>query len=394
MFGQSTVQRRGPFNAGLVIGVIVLLVALVPTAMVVPGFGELGHPATLLCLLLMAVWVATRLHHSWIAVGAQPMRWLVWLCLAAAFGSYAAGLWRGMTPGQEETAILALAGGLGFAGVVLATSEGIRGKERLNGLLCVMLVGAAIIAVIGLLWEIAAVDVMAYLEIPGLVRRGEGGAARITPEIGVVMALMLPFAIHMGRFAASRALRQWMALTGMVMAVALVTAASGAGLLALGVMLVVMIPAWNWRTRFNLLGPSLLAIVGAVYLFPELPQSVAALFSAPGNDVVAMARGTWLPIQESAWPAGYWVVGMAAVALLHFGAFVMAAIAFGRCVMLADRHLCACLMATQVIALALGFTVAPLGLETYAIFIAIATGACAAMWRITTPRIRRVVRAI
>src|SRR5262245_1406293 len=135
MFGQSTIQRRGPFNASLVIGVIVMLVALVPSALVVPGLGDFGHPATLLCLLLMATWLMTRLHHSLIAPGSQPMRWLVWLCLAAAFGSYAAGLWRGMTPGQEETAIRALVGGLGFAGVVLATSEGIRGKERLNGLL-------------------------------------------------------------------------------------------------------------------------------------------------------------------------------------------------------------------------------------------------------------------
>jgi hypothetical protein len=376
----------------LVIGLIVMLVALVPSAMVVPGFGALGHPATLLCLLLMAVWVLTRLHHSMIAVGAQPMRWLVWLCLAAAFGSYAAGLWRGMTPGQEDAAIRALAGGLGFAGVVLATAEGIRGKDRMDGLVGIMLVGAAIIAVIGLVWAAAAVDITAYLEIPGLARRGEGGGPRITPEVGAVMALMLPFAIHMGRFAATRPLRQWLGLTGVLMAAALVTAMSSVAFLALGVMLIVMIPAWNWRTRVNLLAPSALALAALVYLVPELPGSVVTLFTGPGNGVVAVARGSWAPVQESAWPAGHWIVGVSAIAILHFGGFVMAAIAFSRSVMLADRHLCACLMATQTMALVLGFTFAPLGLGTYSVFVAVVTGACAAMWRMTAPRVRRVGR--
>jgi hypothetical protein len=48
-------------------------------------------------------------------------------------------------------------------------------------------------------------------------------------------------------------------------------------------------------------------------------------------------------------------------------------------------------MATQMIAVALGFTFAPLGSHTYGIYIAIVTGAAAAMWRITSPRVRRPV---
>jgi hypothetical protein len=157
-------------------------------------------------------------------------------------------------------------------------------------------------------------------------------------------------------------------------------------------MLIVMIPAWNWRTRVNLLAPSALALAALVYLVPELPGLVVTLFTGPGNGVVAVARGSWAPVQESAWPAGHWIVGVSAIAILHFGGFVMAAIAFSRSVMLEDRHLCACLMATQTMALVLGFTFAPLGLGTYSVFVAVVTGACAAMWRITAPRVRRVAR--
>ena len=62
VFGPVAAQRESPFNVG-VIGVVVMLVALVPSAMVVPIFGDFGHPATLLCLLLMAFWVMTRLDH-------------------------------------------------------------------------------------------------------------------------------------------------------------------------------------------------------------------------------------------------------------------------------------------------------------------------------------------
>jgi hypothetical protein len=392
MLGQATARRYSPFNIGMLVGVAVILVALVPSAMAVPAFGQFGHPATLLCLLLMGIWLLTRLHHRLVPVGAQPMRWLAWLCLAAAFASYAAGLWRGMSSAQETAALSALVGGVGFFGLVLATSEGIRSKQRVDALVCLMLLGAAVIAVIGIVWAAAAFDVTAYLEIPGLVNRGAGGGPRITPELGAVMALMLPFAIHMGRFAQTRQLRSWLGLTGALMALALMTAVSSAALVALGAMLVAMIPAWSWRTRFNLLAPGLLAVVAMVCIAPDLPRSVAAMFREPGDDVLAVvARGSWAPVQESAWPAGHWIVGAIALTALHLGAFILAALALHRSVMLADRHLCVCLMATQLVAIVLGFTFAPFGLGVYAVFMAIATGACAAMWRLTAPRPRSVI---
>ncbi|GIH10151.1 hypothetical protein Rhe02_82180 [Rhizocola hellebori] len=390
MYGQMP-ARRHHLNAGLLVGFVVLLVALIPSAMVLPAFGEFGHPATLLCLLLMGIWLLTRLHHRMIAVGAQPMRWLAWLCLAAACASYAAGLWRGLTPAQDDMAIRALLGGLGFFGVILATSEGLRSKERLDGLICLTLIGAAVIAVLGMVWAAINIDITAYLDIPGLVRRGDAAGPRITPELGAVLVLLLPFAIHMGRFARTRPERGWMGLIGVLMVLALATAPSRTALLALAVLLVVLIPAWTWRTRFNLLTPSLLVVAAMLYLMPDLPRSIAKMFTEPGNDVVAAARGRWAAIPEQAWPGGHWLVGVIALAALHLGAFVLAALAFRRSVMLADRHLCACLMATQLMGIALGFTFAPFELGTYPIFMAIATGACAAMWRLSVPRRRRVV---
>ena len=167
------------------------------------------------------------------------------------------------------------------------------------------------------------------------------------------------------------------------MAAALATAVSSVALVALGVTLIVMIPAWTWRTRVNLLGPTVLAVAASIYRYRKCRDRVAALFNDPGNDVVALARGSWAPIQGGSWPAGYRRVGVAAIAVVHFWRVRDGSGPFHRSVMLADRHLCACLMATQLIALTLGFTFAPFELGTYAVFIAITTGACAAMWRIT-----------
>ncbi len=391
MASQPLLRPKTPFHVGFLIGVMVMLVALIPSSMVVPAFGGFGHPATLLALLLFALWVLSRLHHRLLLPGAQPMRWLVWLCLAAAAGTYAAGLWQGMSPAQEELANAILLGSLGFFGVVLATTDAIRGKERLEGLICVALLGATIIALLGLVRAVTATDVTAYLEIPGMVHLQESEAAAITPEMGVVLALMLPFAIHMGRFALTRPQRQWWAAAGTLIAVGVALAPSRATLLAAGVALAALAPAWSWRTRFNLLAPMALGAVGLLYVMPELPAEVAQMFSRPGNDVVALAAGRWV-VPAEVWPAGHWMVGASALGLLHVGAFVMAALALRRSVMLADRHLCACLMAAQLVAIALGFTFAPLDLSTYTVFMAIVTGGAAVMWRLTAPRVRRVIR--
>ena len=54
-----------------------------------------------------------------------------------------------------------------------------------------------------------------------------------------------------------------------------------------------------------------------------------------------------------------------------------------------DKHLCACLIAVQVMAVAAAATFDSMGFSTYTTMLALMTGAAGAMWRFTHPA-RRV----
>jgi hypothetical protein len=64
---------------------------------------------------------------------------------------------------------------------------------------------------------------------------------------------------------------------------------------------------------------------------------------------------------------------------------VLAGLALRRASNPTDRHLCACMVATQLIAIGVWGTFDALSFTTYAMCMAICTGMCATVWRLTHP---------
>ena len=79
------------------------------------------------------------------------------------------------------------------------------------------------------------------------------------------------------------------------------------------------------------------------------------------------------------------MVGVAALAGLHITGIVLAGLALKRSEAKEDRHLCAALISTQLIALAVAGTFDSLSFMTFATVLALTLGLCGTVWRLTHP---------
>jgi polysaccharide biosynthesis protein PslJ len=79
------------------------------------------------------------------------------------------------------------------------------------------------------------------------------------------------------------------------------------------------------------------------------------------------------------------IVGVAALLGLHITAIVLASKALRRSENAADKHLCAALVAAQLVAIAVGLTFDSLSFSSYMIVLALMIGCTGTVWRFTHP---------
>jgi O-antigen ligase len=202
-----------------------------------------------------------------------------------------------------------------------------------------------------------------------------------------------------------------------LIAVGITTTISRTGILAVVLMFVVLVPVWRWRLRFNILVMSV-AVFGAVSAAkPGLARTLLHLFDSPNSNPAFTVRadryplafhyvaqhpwlgrgtGTWVAPQyqilDNQWLVtliSNGVMGVAAMVGLHVTGIVLAGLALKRSTSDEDRHLCAALISTQVIGIAVAGTFDSLSFMTYATILALTLGMCGTVWRLTHPA-RRV----
>jgi O-antigen ligase len=190
---------------------------------------------------------------------------------------------------------------------------------------------------------------------------------------------------------------------------------SRTGVAALAAALLVMVPAWNWRMRYNLLaaGGAMLAVMFVVK--PGLLGTVANMFTQANQDPSVSGRtqdyeivgrlfaerpwfglgpSTLVPelyqrlVLDNQWlytlvTLGF--VGVVALAALHITCIWLAWLARKRSASEEQKHLCTALIATQVICILVEGTVDAFYYTTYSITMALLMGCCGAVWRFTHP---------
>jgi O-antigen ligase len=413
---------------------MVFLLYALPATLIVPELTYAGRPALLVAFLLWCWWLLAHLNPRLVMVGPQPMRWAALAYLASVLLSYVAGMQRGLPQleanGQDFTLILTLE----FLGVVMMAADGIRNWDRLLGVLRVFMWSAGIMALIAIIQATTKVNVAEFIRLPGLQLKGEladfqprgdGGLYRVAGtathyiEFSVVMAMAVPFAIHFARFASSRRARLAAGFVALLITASIPMAVSRTGVLALGTAVVVMlIAAWNWRTRFNVLVIGM-GIVGMLVVSrPGLLGTIKSMFASAESDPSITGRtddyayvgnwfaqrpwlgrgpGTLIPdlylILDNQWlytlvTGG--IIGVAAFAMLHITGITLAWIALRRSTLPEDRHLCAALIAAQVISMLVSATFDSLSFTTFSFTLALTCGVSGAVWRMTHPH--RTVR--
>jgi O-antigen ligase len=421
-------SRRRParIDAVLVLSIMVMLLTLIPARLIVPSTTDIGRPALIIALLLFVWWVLVRLTHHLVLTGPQPTRWALFAFMTAAIVSFGVGFSRPLTSFESNGADRTILYFCMFSGIALMAADGIGNWVRLNTLVKVFVWCSAFMAFVGLLEAVLKIDVTAYLIVPGLQTKSEalqfedrGEAVRVASttlhyiELSAALALAQPFAIHLALYAQSK----WGKRLAFVAALLLVggnaVTQSRTGIVALALMFAVMFPVWSWRQRYNAIVASVGAIAAFGLLVPGASRTWLRLFDNMDENSSIQARtsryslawhyftqtpwlgrgtGTWIApqyqIMDNQWIETAESGGLLAVVTLA-GVFitgiVLATKALRRATTTADKHLCACLISTQVMAIVVCGTFDALAFSTYTTLLALCVGMCGTVWRLTHP---------
>jgi polysaccharide biosynthesis protein PslJ len=225
------------------------------------------------------------------------------------------------------------------------------------------------------------------------------------------MALALPFGIHFGLFGPTpRARKIYWFLTALIAAAIPLTVAR-TGIICAGLALLTLAFLWTWRLRYNLLVVVVFFGAAAAGAKPTLVGTLLGMFTGASEDPSITSRtdrytmvyyyfvqrpwlgrgtGTWVWPQyqylDNQWFATALMNGIFGViflAALHICAIVLAGIAWRRATSIADKHMCAALVSTQITAVLASATFDSLSFGTYVELISILIGLCGAVWRLT-----------
>ncbi len=417
-------------DSALVLILMLCLLDLMPAALIVPGMTDLGRPALIVGVLSFAWWILVRLNPRLTVIGPQAIRWAVLAYWVSVLISYAMGYLRGLTAIEVNGTNRALFYAAAFTVVIFMMAYGLPNWDRLMAVLRAFVYCGGFMAIVGLMQFILKYDITQYLKLPGLQVHGlesdfveRGVAFRVAStafhyiEFSCVQATTLPFAMHFAMFSPTRKQRRRFLVLALCIGAAIPVTISRTGILALVAVVVVMLPVWNWRQRYNFLGMTI-ALAGVLMVVkPGLLGTVRDLFTEADQDTSVTARtgrygmvghyfaqtpwfgrgtGTWIPPQYQILD-NYWftfaldngLFGVAMLAALHITAISLAVIARRRATTVADRHLCTVLISSQLVALLVAATFDSLSFTTYAMTLAVTVGACGTVWRFTHPE-RRV----
>lgn len=427
-FEQTYVSRRRPtyIDAAALLSLTIALIALIPARLIVPGMTDLGRPGLIVALLLFTWWMLAHFSPNLVMTGSQPIRWAVLVFFTTLLISYAVGFMRGLTSMEANAADRTMLFFGAFTGLCLTAADGIPNWLRLRGVLKVLVSCAAIVSTIAVVEYVTAIDLTTYLTIPGLQAKGwvpgfeqRGAGLRVAAttshyiELAAFLALVLPFAMHFAIFSKRHLRRRLAMLSVLIIVGGIFATISRTGILAVALVLAVLFPVWTWRMRYNVLAVTcgMLAMVAAAS--PGLFNTLLHLFDDPSSNpafTVRQARyslvfsyvaqrpwlgrgtGTWVAPQyqilDNQWLdtlISNGIVGVTVLAGLHITGIVLAFLALRRSTSVEDKHLCAALMSTQVIGLAVAATFDSLSFATYATMLALTLGMCGTVWRLTHP---------
>jgi hypothetical protein len=291
--------RALPMDAVTMVSAFVVLQFAIPARLVVAGTGAAGRPSIGVAVAVAFLWGLQRLRRS-------PVRrrlGLVGVALSfyaavevlAWSGGHARGLPEQEATGSDRSLLITMA----LAGMAIAIAQGVSSRKRLDVLLRRIVYGAVFMAVIGALQFLAGIDLTPHLRLPGLSpnraligvsSRGGPEFARVAGtathyiEYGVVLAAVLPVAIHFAMTARGRLQRRAQQASALVIGACIPFSISRSAVVALLLAGGVLIWGWPWRTRAKALAVAFVGVLAYRALQPGLLGTLKALFEHADDD--------------------------------------------------------------------------------------------------------------
>src|SRR5712691_412477 len=301
-------RAPGP-DAVTTLSVFLFALMILPSALVVGAFGAAGRPATLIAAALLGWYLLARQHPDiTLDAGRQPVRTAAILVACSVLASYVAANLTALTASQQDAADRGLILLAGWLGVMLVAADGIGSEHRLATLCRRIVLGATIMAVLGIAEFATGTDLTKYVSIPGLVTHLQVtdlmtrfGLARANStaaqplELSAVLAISLPLAIHQARYATAR-LRRRRWLQAAVIAAGIPMAISRSALFALAVMAILLVPTWPARQRRRVYAGLAACVAGLCLIAPGFLATFGKAFGQLGTDTSTTSRADALSL--------------------------------------------------------------------------------------------------
>ena len=299
----DAVRTRPSRDAVTALSVFAVLLVVVPSRLIFGPLGGAGTPALVVGIALALWWTANRLanlHDR--KLGSQPVRRAVLVLAAAIMTSYVVATRRPISPPELRSADMGLLTLCGWLGIVLVLSDALGSLARLEVLLRRVTVLGGGLAGLGILQFSTGRSYLNYFQVPGLVQNSAmtvitdrsgfnrpAGTALHPIEFGVVLTMVLPFALHFALMDAHRSmLRRWWPVAAI--AVALPIAISRSAIIGSVVGLAVLVPVWSTGVRRRAYAVLVLLGVGLFVTVPGLLGTLTGLFTGIGHDSSAQSR--------------------------------------------------------------------------------------------------------
>jgi O-antigen ligase len=300
-------RRVRSFDATALLTVFVVLLMVIPSQQAI-GVLALA-PAAIIGILALLWWFGARINaDSGMARGYQPVRIGLYLFVAAVLISYALCFHRFLAPDEVRSADRFVLFTAAFAGVVLLAADGITDLGRLDRLLRRFTLLGAAVGVLGILQFFTGFDITPLFKIPGLrsndalsligardgFRRVAGTAAHPI-EFGVLMAMLLPLALHYAFTTVDRRTRERWWYVVAILACGIMMSLSRSGVVAAAVGLMIVGSTWPWRRVVNALVAGVLFLGAMRLLIPGLVGSMTGLFTHVTTDDSTTGRTARYP---------------------------------------------------------------------------------------------------
>jgi polysaccharide biosynthesis protein PslJ len=415
--------RSRRIDAVAILSFYLFLLMILPADLVFSPVGAAGGPATLFALLIFMFYAGEWLSNGKsIDRGPQPMRLIAVLFTCSIVASYASANRHLLPVLQKNAADRGLMFMFGWLGVLLLAADGIDDAQRLRTLFRRQVLGATIMAVIGVIQFATTVNLADYIKIPGLailpelsdlITRGAFvrpfATASHPIEFGAVLVMSLPLALHQARFAPPGK-RAWRWLQVVVIALVTPMTVSRSAILAVAVVGIVLLPSWTRRERRVTYGLVAAAIAAVWVAVPGLVSTLGDLFLSIGSDDSTESRtraisDSWAYVGQNPWlgrgfgtfqPATYFfvddqyvstligtgIIGLLALAMIFVAGWMISRTARRYLAGAESRHLGQCLAASVAVAAVSFSNYDALSFPMASGLTFLLLGCCGAYWRL------------